>query len=358
MMQPMAQPMMNTMTRPMMNQPMASQPMNQAQPMARPFGSPAYAGPRSPSRKPKIPMPADYDPKHPPIGFMPDLPEGMPDEYMGRAMMFDESSGMQQMGQRRGRAERSEREERRAQRRRAKTAQSSQTQAARPTQAGRSRVSAEAGAGSEGIAAARESAAAVEANGAAVQTRESERQRGAKPRRTEAAPPDQSASAADRSAGAAGEGTPSMLRNLQPPIECLLMMGESATTTKAGMHTVKLRDPVVVRGGSFAFKPETRTIEIREDGVYHFTYSGRVDGAEESDAEKNGRWGRSGLAIVHEKGDIMHAIQVDHEESTPFRASFLGECVKGECIRLRWTVESAETALTLCEPILFVERLK
>jgi hypothetical protein len=271
-----------------------------AQPQARPFApqaAPAYAAPQpKPSRRqPKVQMPADYDPRHPPIGFMPEVPEGVPDEFMGDAVMFDESARKRSINR--------SREEARARREKNKASRGADASS------GRTERSAQ------------------------------------KAKQPQPAP--------DQTPATQEVVTPFALKELPSPIECLLLTGESALAVRAGDHIVEFCTPLVRRGENIEYDPQTRTIELKESGVYHFAYSARV-----SPSNRRGQRSLSGLGIVQDDDEAMHAIPADHGSGALTRASFIGECKKGRRIRMQWHVESSSSALTLSEPLLFIERLK
>jgi hypothetical protein len=250
-------------------------------------------------------MPADYDPKHPPIGYMPEMPEGGQDEYMNDTVMFDDTSRKQRNTRARDEA-RARRDRNRATRAEAVTGK-----AEKPAQRSRSAQP-------------------------ATPVGRTEQQ----------AEPDQSATAQEIV-------TPFALQELPSPIECLLLTGENASANRVGDHVVRFSSPLVKRGENIEYNQDTRMVELKEDGVYHFAYSGRV-----SAANRRGLRSLSGLGIVQDDDEAMHAIPADHGAGALSRASFIGECKKGRRVRLQWHVESADTTLTLSEPLLFIERLK
>ncbi|GHU69970.1 hypothetical protein AGMMS49992_01520 [Clostridia bacterium] len=362
------------------------QPYQPPMPQARPYTPPPAPVPQQPryaqppvsiaqtmpstttKRPPKIPMPMDYNPKHPPIGFMPEVPLAS-ENFSGGMVMSDDTSSVEQMGQRRGS---------RRSRNNQQSRQSEDSRSGRDTPATRAMSAAMQSAAMRAEAAKPDNAEAsarietaladfIQAD-QAQEVQSEPAPRPAEPTRVEARPtvqlatatrrtepaPRQSSKPVQRGAAPQAAGkTPSAFDGLPLPIECLLLTGEPIEVGTAGEYTVKFHEPMIHRGVSFSFRAETKTIDIAEDGVYHIAYSGRVSAREKSDL-----WGRSGLQVVHDNGGLMHGIQIDHDEDVPFRASFLGECKAGQRLRLQWQVENLKTPLTLNEPIIFIERLK
>ncbi|GHU68563.1 hypothetical protein FACS1894184_10840 [Clostridia bacterium] len=325
-----------------MPQPMPQPMMAPAAPRPRPYAQPpvTIAPMARPVRgkQPKVSMPADYDPRHPPIGFMPDLPQGLQEDFNSGVVMHDDSS----RGQRKERQLGSWDEEGMQPRTRARAARED----AQVTRASKIRRRSKA------------HAAQAEAQQTAQADKLEQDQLQAEAAQTDAKTRDAAAVTSEHTtsdtSSAKEAKMPFRLEELPAPAECVLLTGEAASSSRAGNHIIQFIEPLVQRGDCIVYDEESRTFELRRDGVYHFAYSGRVT----SETGKKNRRSLSGLGVVQGTDEVVHAMPADHTGKTPCRASFIGEYKKGDRVRLQWHIEAADTALSLTEPLLLIERLK